>query len=380
MDISVIIAVSRPGLAEVAVESLLTQNFSGNYEIILVGEINQKLIELANNISNGEARVRCVLATTVPMRSAAARRNRGATLATGEILAFLDDDAVAEPDWLYKASLQFERDNLLQILGGPNICPGDARKMERLSDVILTTPLLGSGSASYREQKEIQKPRLAEVGEIHLVNCFVRPELFQRMNGFNEGLGYGGEDSEFVYLARRLYGARIVFDPSLTVSHARRPFGTRYLKQRFILRRNTGRLMWRHPHMYIHHPIVILMLLAPFAVVLGFAALPLSIFCVVAAVFVGIYTGLIVWLGFSHAIPMDVNPFLFVPGMILHHAANVAGLFVGLASILWMKGYSDISRATAWSRLGLGGEPLLEPFIEDEFIHKEELSGCEAAV
>jgi len=187
-------------------------------------------------------------------RNPALRRNRAAALAQGEILAFLDDDATAPSEWLAGADRLFHAQPELAGLGGPNLAPEEGSAREWLSDVILTTPYLGAGNPTYLAGGP---PRPARPGDLHLCNFFVRRECFQQLGGFNEALGYGAEDSEFIYLGRRRHGFRFDFFPELTVTHRRRPFGPAYLGQRFRLRRQNGRLLWVYPDMYAKNPSLI---------------------------------------------------------------------------------------------------------------------------
>ena len=78
------------------------------------------------------------------------RRNLAADQAQGRYLAFIDDDATAPPDWLKKAVAFLEDHPLWAGVGGPNLCPADSRPLELLTDLVLTTPLIGAGSRAYR--------------------------------------------------------------------------------------------------------------------------------------------------------------------------------------------------------------------------------------
>ncbi|MEO0416765.1 MAG: glycosyltransferase, partial [Verrucomicrobiota bacterium] len=50
-------------------------------------------------------------------------RNVGAETATGEIIAYTDDDCILEPDWLSWLALAFEHDEQPDCVGGPNLAP-----------------------------------------------------------------------------------------------------------------------------------------------------------------------------------------------------------------------------------------------------------------
>src|SRR5438046_5288307 len=93
VKISVIMPVERlGGDAERAIASVLAQRAAFPYELIVVSAT-----PLPEALKIG---VRNVVEIN---RNPATRRNRAVSEAEGEILAFIDDDAVADPDWLATA-------------------------------------------------------------------------------------------------------------------------------------------------------------------------------------------------------------------------------------------------------------------------------------
>ena len=174
-------------------------------------------------------------------RNPAMRRNRAADFAAGDWLAFLDDDARAAPDWLAKgveASKQF------RLFGGRDLLPPGSRFSERISGMLLATPLIGSRVAAHEiERKEgvVRRP-----SDLALCNLFVSRALFDSLGGFDESLGYIGEDTDFVARAMAA-GEQPRLDPQLIVFHDRRPFPGPFLRQRWRYRWKTGRLLAARP-------------------------------------------------------------------------------------------------------------------------------------
>ncbi len=197
----------------------------------------------------------------VPDRNPARRRNLAAAEAKGRYLAFIDDDARAPEGWLARAVEFLESRAEYAGVGGPNLLDPDAPLGERISDALLATPVIGAGSGAYRPGGE---GREAAPGELHLVNLVVRKEWFEKAGGLNEELGYGGEDTEFLHVARSM-GARFYFEPGLWVYHRRRPFGVAYLGQRLRLRMQSARLFAAYPDVYLKSPAFFAALLAPLA-------------------------------------------------------------------------------------------------------------------
>ena len=66
------------------------------------------------------------------------KRNIGMEDASGELFAFIDDDAYPNRDWLKNVVKYFEDDNI-GIVGGPNLIPDleEVNFAERVSDGVL---------------------------------------------------------------------------------------------------------------------------------------------------------------------------------------------------------------------------------------------------
>ena len=123
----------------------------------------------------------------------ARRRNAAAREARGRLFAFLDDDATAEPGWLASGAAALEK---ADIAGGPDPGPGDAPWGERLSNLLLATPGIGSGVPAHEWNPRGGPVRTAH--DVALCNLFVRRETFEKLGGFDESFGYIGEDTDFV--------------------------------------------------------------------------------------------------------------------------------------------------------------------------------------
>ncbi len=142
-------------------------------------------------------------------------RNSGIVEARGEWVAFIDDDEIAEPDWLQKlAETAFTYDAdcvgapvLMHIPDGNPAAPvGAARK------------LLGENPGMKRPHG---KNSLLDKRLIYNMpstgNSLVKRELFDRIGMFNSSLSYG-EDMDFFRRARK-NGYRIVRSPDAIVRH-----------------------------------------------------------------------------------------------------------------------------------------------------------------
>ena len=226
MKVSVIMPVERAGgTAERAIASVCGQQAPFPFELILVSAEPMP----------PRAGVRNVLEKN---RNPATRRNRGVSEAKGEILAFIDDDAVAAPDWLASAAAYLDAHPNVLALGGPDPAPADSSIRELISETMLATPLIGSGVAAHENRPGVFA--LERPNDIALVNLFVRRAAFIP---FDESIGYVGEDTAFV--AALMQRGSVVYHCGVRVEHRRRPFTGPYLRQRWRYRVKTGRLLAR---------------------------------------------------------------------------------------------------------------------------------------
>jgi len=256
----------------------------------------------------------------VESRNPAMRRNVAARRAEGSVLAFLDDDAEAEPGWLDAGRRALEN---AEVAGGPDLGPPDAPYLERVSDLLLATPWIGSGVPAH-ERRAPEGP-VRSPHDVALCNLFVRRDTFEALGGLDESLGYVGEDTDFVKraLAR---GDRVRLDPAVRVRHRRRAFPADYLAQRWRYRVKTGRLFVERPGLYSRRRVAAF-LSAGFLASAGVAAFGAS-FLVPAAV---------AYAGATWALSFPIwrhDPVLFpaVPvAFPLHHLTYFAGLLTGIA-------------------------------------------------
>lgn len=223
--VSVIMPVERlGGDAERAIASVLNQEAPFAFELIVVSA--EPLAREA------ETRLRNVVE---PNRNPATRRNRAASVAAGEILAFIDDDATADPRWLATAAGYLDAHPDVLAVGGPDPAPPDSSIPELISDTLLATRWIGSGVACHENRRGVFDVRHAT--DVALVNLFVRRSAF---TGFDEAIGYIGEDTGLV---EQLLGrGRVVYHDGVRVFHRRRPFPGPYLRQRWRYRVKTGRM------------------------------------------------------------------------------------------------------------------------------------------
>jgi glycosyltransferase involved in cell wall biosynthesis len=152
------------------------------------------------------------------------KRNLGAHKATGDVLAFLDDDAYPAPNWLTEASLILQ-DPKVYALGGPAVTPLDATFLEKCSGTILESYLTSAGTR-YRHLP--MSPRA--IADYPSVNLFVRREAFTKVGGYPVDF-WPGEDTKLCLDLVKAYGRPFLYHPKPVVYHHRRAAFKPYLKQ-----------------------------------------------------------------------------------------------------------------------------------------------------
>lgn len=156
--------------------------------------------------------------------SPAIKRDEGAAVATGRVLAFIDDDAYPAGDWLEKAVVHFE-DETIGAVAGPQVTPPDDGFWQKVSGAIFVSPLNGSAAWRYWPGD-----RRFFVDDWPSVNLLVRAEDFHAVNGFDNEY-WPGEDTKLCLDIVRERGKRILYEPEAVVYHHRRSGFVRHMRQ-----------------------------------------------------------------------------------------------------------------------------------------------------
>lgn len=154
-------------------------------------------------------------------------RNTGVSHAVGDVVAFLDDDARAEPDWLERLAAGYSNPSVIGVGGAATpVWPGQRPSwLPPEFDWVVGCSFVGM-------------PRVAApVRNLIGANMSFRREVFDTVGGFTDGLGrvgsrpLGCEETELgIRLRQWRAGVRLVYEPAAVVRH----------------RVTTDRMAWRY--------------------------------------------------------------------------------------------------------------------------------------
>ena len=162
------------------------------------------------------------LSKTLPIRvipsgkvGPAEKRDLGAKHASGEILAFTDDDAFPSPEWI-RSAMEYFGEEKVGAVGGPAVTPDSDSFWQRISGNVYASPFMSGG---YR-RRYIAGRRVMEDYDLPSVNLIVRKDIFERIGGFDSTF-YPGEDTKLCLEIKKL-GYKILYNPKSLVYHHRR--------------------------------------------------------------------------------------------------------------------------------------------------------------
>jgi GT2 family glycosyltransferase len=180
-----------------------------DFEVIVVNDGSK---DDTRAIAEGYPGVRVI---STENRGLSAARNTGAEAATGEIVAYTDDDAYPDPHWLRFIALGFMDSNHVGI-GGPNIAPYDDGFIAQCVAAAPGGPL-----------QVLITDELAE----HIPGCNMsfRKSAWEAVGGFDARYRAAGDDVDFCWRLQDK-GWTIGFHPGAMVWHHRR---------------NSARMFWR---------------------------------------------------------------------------------------------------------------------------------------
>lgn len=153
-----------------------------------------------------------------PRRNLCAQRNLGVRSSDKDVVAFLDDDAIADPGWLRELLAPYHDPAVASVAGGI--------REEGLPLVRPEQSLYQSALGPAQRIVNWQQPTMTEVVNGQGGNMSFRKSVLLQIGPWDEALRGGcwsGEDMD-IYIRLRRAGGRVLYNPQAMVTH--RPAAT----------------------------------------------------------------------------------------------------------------------------------------------------------
>jgi GT2 family glycosyltransferase len=245
----IVITRNRSHSISEALEALAKQECP-DFEVLVVDNSNE--LEKANTAKSAAAHGAKYVFE--PRRGQAVARNTGISIATGEVIAFTDDDCVPEKDWLSQKVrafsdpsvwactgrvIQHNREgaaDLFEEVAGQDL--GGERRVFSEEDIRFRIGfLLGNVLKVFSKHMKSRAP--VPFGMGHGSSMAFSREAFKTIGGFDERFGgesilrFGIEDIEYFYRVLES-GHSLVYEPSAVVRHKHKLTADEVFKTRYI--------------------------------------------------------------------------------------------------------------------------------------------------
>lgn len=214
IDFSIIVCThNRADLLTDCVDSLLKQTINKNrFEIIIVDNNSTDDTEaVAKEFAKNNNSIVYLQEKNIGY---SAPRNCGWNHALGNIIAYIDDDEIAAPDWLESIEKAFQTEEKPDIVGGIYLIKYDVTPPDWFIESM--------GGTNKNRQKGILNQRK----DCYLAggNIAFRKEVLEKLNGFSNdfnmknGFLMTGEDTDICQRAKNA-GFQLYYDPDIKIYH-----------------------------------------------------------------------------------------------------------------------------------------------------------------
>lgn len=310
--LSVIIPCSRPKQVINCIYAFAQQKDSCFIELIVVGDTVQCFEKFPFEL----------ILITEKNKHANVRRNIGLRIARGELIAFMDDDAVPDVDWLQTA-LSFGKYNQGFIYTGPEVPYSKSFYAQLIFKARKSFFLEGMSVHVIFEHKEVS------CFDVAFCNCVLPRSVFDVVGFPSEIIPWDMDDFDFCWKAQQK-GFIFKSVPSLQIQHDRYPESIlRYTSDVFNSRIRTGEKLITHSYVYARIPLLIV-------TVIGFYSA--CFLCVFASKVFMLSSGFL-FLAYIALLFFELrrvpeytvkNKLIYISVFILAHMATVIGVNLGV--------------------------------------------------
>jgi GT2 family glycosyltransferase len=148
---------------------------------------------------------------TVPRPDTAMQERRAIQLATGDIVAFIDDDAIAPEDWLARLIAHYD-DSRVGGVGGPDILVWNGAEIRQYADTVGRFTWFGDAIGNHH----CITPHIRQVEFLKGCNMSFRRQAMGALDPKLAG-SYGWEED--LACRVRKHDLTVIFDPTIQVLH-----------------------------------------------------------------------------------------------------------------------------------------------------------------
>jgi len=215
----------RPGALARCLDSLLALRYP-NFSILVVD--NAPTTEATSEVVRAAARLGPIRYVVEPRAGLSFARNAAVAAAPGEILAWIDDDEVADPDWLAEVARALADHPEADVVSGV-IVPAELETPAQLWFEQFGGHSKGRGfrpdvfgpATAHRQSPLYPLPPFGTGA-----NMTFRPGVIERIGGFDTALGAGtpamGSEDTLAFTQVLVGGGTIVYQPSAITYHYHR--------------------------------------------------------------------------------------------------------------------------------------------------------------
>jgi len=215
MKVSVVIctyAMERYDVFSECVDSVLAQTYEP-LEVVIVVDGNDAVFERVQDDYGGIEDV--VLHCNDENQGISYSRTRGAEIATGEVVAFIDDDAVAEPDWVEELARVYDESDAIAV-GGHAKPDWVTEKPDFFPEEFYW--LVGCDERGMGEHME-------ELRNTYGSNISFRRDVFLSVGGYDENTGRHGDrhiqahEAPVCIRMANTFGKGVIYNTDAVVNH-----------------------------------------------------------------------------------------------------------------------------------------------------------------
>lgn len=233
----VVVTWNRRELLRSCLQSLTTQDVIQPFEVVVVDNgSDDGSSEMVRKYYSESTRFRVKLIRNEQNRGFCAANNQGFAASHSEVIALLNNDAEAEPDWLSKLASAFDGRPDVGMAASKILVHEDPRRIDKAGHLIYP-----DGQNRGRGSGELDRGQYDRVEEILWPDgcaAMYRRSMLDQIGGFDEDFFAYADDAE-LGLRARIAGWKCLYIPDAVVRHHRgASLGVRSSRRLELIERN----------------------------------------------------------------------------------------------------------------------------------------------